>query len=209
MKTVYTYIFGDYDKLKQPVKTEGWKYICFTDNPDLYDKGIWQLEKVPIIDTPKKTAGYYLTHGLELFNTDIVVSITGQCEIVENLNHFIDDFLKRDYCLMKHPARNCTYKEGEAVIKWKSDIPGNVIPQMKRYKKEGLPENNGMAQCAVIGRRNTPEIRIFESLWWDELNKETLRDQLSFNYVLWENPINLDYFELEDMEEYIIIHKHK
>lgn len=207
MKTVYTFIFNNYDELKQPVKTKGWKYICFTDNPDLYEKGIWQLEKVPIIDNPKKTTCYYITHGLEIFN-DIVISITGQCEIIGNLDEFIEEFLIRDYCLVRHPDRNCTYKEGEAVINYKRDIPGNVIPQMRRYKKEGLPENNGLVQCAVIGRRNTYEIKEFETLWWDELNKETLRAQLSFNYVLWKNPIKVNYFDLEDMKKYITIHKH-
>lgn len=208
MKTAYTYIFNNYDTLKQPVKTEGWKYICFTDNPDLYEKGIWQLEKVPIIDTPKKTACYYITHGLELFSTDIVLSVTGQCQIIGNLNDLIDDFLKRDYCIMRHPARNCTYREGEAILRHKRDIPGNVIPQILKYRAEGLPEHNGLAQCAVIGRRNIPAVKRFDARWWNELNTMSTREQLSFNYVLWRYPINIDYFEIEELNKYIEIHKH-
>ena len=32
-KVAYTYIIGNYDSLKEPsVITEGWDYICFTDD---------------------------------------------------------------------------------------------------------------------------------------------------------------------------------
>ena len=35
-KVAYTFIIGDYDDLKTPIVfTEGWDYICFTDNAGL------------------------------------------------------------------------------------------------------------------------------------------------------------------------------
>ena len=92
MKVVYTYIFGKHDWLRHPnFVTPGWRYVCFTDTPDGvwppdHKKHTWEIITVPSeYDTPKRTAGYYLTHGLDLFpEAEIIISAIGMCQIVGN-----------------------------------------------------------------------------------------------------------------------------
>ena len=215
MKVVYTYIFDNHDWLLPPVVTKGWRYVCFTDTPDSICKtqDVWEIIKVPLSqDTPKRTAGYYLTHGLELFpECDTVVSVSGQYRIVGFLDGFVDGFLKRDYCIMNHPVRNCTYQEGKAVLLHRRDVPRNINPQLDRYRKEGLPPNSGMVQTGAIGRKNILAVKEFELLWWEEIRKGSQRDQLSFNYTLWKNPhlLKIDYFNEIDLVPYMKLGEHR
>jgi len=219
LKIVYTYIFGKHDWLRTPTKvTPGWKYICFTDTPDnvwpkSMERQTWEVIQVPSDqDTPKRTAGYYLTHSANLFpEAEIIVSVIGMGRIVGDLDGFVMKNLKRDYCLMRHPARVCTYSEGQAVISYKKDKPENVNPQMDRYKAEGLPVNHGMVQTGVIGRRNSDRVKEFERLWWEEIKNESQRDQLSFNYCLWKYPdlIKVDTFDPNKLGEFVALCPHR
>jgi hypothetical protein len=56
MKVVYTAILGtQYDDLKEPTFiSEGWKYICFTDQP-LTSKH-WEIIPVPSTTNPQRQA---------------------------------------------------------------------------------------------------------------------------------------------------------
>jgi hypothetical protein len=206
MKVIYTYIFNEWDWLKPPVKvTPGWKYVCFTDedNPWLPGSSLkaWEIVRVKDELTPKRRAGYYLTHGLELFgDSEIIISVTGQCHVIGDLDVFVEKFLKRDYCLMHHPSRNCTYKEAAACMRSNRDDPEVIARHMEKYRAEGLPANAGMVQTGIIGRRNTVGVKEFERLWWEEIQNGSQRDQLSWNYVLWEHPglIDVDYWKFDE-----------
>lgn len=44
-KVLYTAIFGNHDKLKEPVVTNGWEYILFTNNREL-KSDIWDIRYV-------------------------------------------------------------------------------------------------------------------------------------------------------------------
>ena len=194
MNVAYTYIFGGWDWLKTPIKsTPGWKYICFTDEDNPWLPGFpqrdWQIVKVKTHLTPKREAGYYLTHGTDHFpEADLILSVTGQCHIIGDLNEFAK-LMPNDYALMHHPKRNCTYKEASAVKRHGKDLPEVIDKQMERYRADGFPEANGMVQTGIILRRNTPQVKRFEHLWWDEIEKGSQRDQLSWNYTHWKNPI--------------------
>jgi len=90
-----------------------------------------------------------------------------------------------DFNMMKHPCRNCIYKEAEIVIKENIDKSGNAQLQMAKYKEKGFPEDFGLNACGIIGRWNNEKTAEFERLWWDEVLQGSYRDQLSFDYVRW------------------------
>lgn len=219
MKIVYTYIFGKHDWLRPPKHvTQGWRYVCFTDTPDGVwppnaQKRAWEIIYKPSDqDNPKRTAGYYLTHSTDLFpEAEIIISAIGMCQVVGDLDSFVRTNLTQDYCLMRHPARVCTYSEGQACISYKKDTPENINPQMDRYKAEGLPKNHGMVQTGVIGRRNTVGVKEFERLWWEEIKNESKRDQLSFNYTLWKHPglIKVDTFDPNHLGKWFMLCPHR
>lgn len=199
-KVVYTYIFNEWDWLKPPIKvTPGWRYVCFTDEKNPWLPGMvpkaWELVQVRMEYTPKRQACYFLTHGTDMFaEYDIIVSITGQCHVIGDLDEFCDIVLKRNYGIMYHPSRNCTYKEAAAVVRHGKDDPEVVKKHMERYRKEGFPEFSGMVQTGIIARRNVFSVREFERKWWKEIQGGSHRDQLSWNYTNWKFPIQVDFY---------------
>jgi len=219
-KVVYTFIFNEWDWLKPPMKvTPGWRYICFTDEDDPWQPGMpahtWELHKVKLLESPKRTQGFFKTHGLEIFEGyDTVVSIDGSCHIMGDLNEFTEMYLKRDYALMNHPSRNCTYDEAQVVIQYGKDSEEVVNKQMERYRDEGFPPQSGMVQTGIIARKSQPHLLDFERDWYLEIKKGSQRDQLSWNFTYWYytkkyKPIEVDYWDQEEIQnEYIAVCPH-
>ena len=64
-----------------------------------------------------------------------------------------------------------------------------------RYKREGYPKDNGLAETTCVMRRHTPAVIKFNEEWWKELRANSIRDQLSCDYVLWK--LGMSYMTLE------------
>ena len=60
--------------------------------------------------------------------------------------------------------------------------------QVNLYKEAGFPEKFGMREFSVIVRKhnNAECIKLMEQ-WWEQVNQYTMRDQISFPYVLWKS----------------------
>lgn len=85
----------------------------------------------------------------------------------------------------KHPDRTCVYQELQACINHKKDNPQLMKMQIDKYRKEGYPAWNGLVETACVFRRNCQDVTNFNELWWQQLNENSYRDQLSFNYAAW------------------------
>ena len=193
-KVVYTCITGGYDSIIEPSYiTEGFDYVCFTDNPNM-DSDVWDIKPLP-----KETEGlsqvkkqrYVKLNPHKLFGEyDISIWVDGNVTIKSDLNKFVNETLKDDCSIYvpQHPARNCIYKEASAVISMRKDKKEIVNPQIERYKEEKFPENYGLLQSNILLRKHNNEncIKLMEA-WFAELKDNSHRDQLSFNYVLWKN----------------------
>ena len=217
---IYTVLINSYDELNEPLKIEDkyCDYYCFTDNKDL-KSNTW---KVIYVDKGKyrdlkncdavKFARYIKTHP-QLFlkgykhslfidaNLTINKSLIGWICLYSNGN---------DLLTFKHPDRDCIYKEGKRCIEMGKDDPNIISKQLARYKKEGYPENNGLVMTNMIYRKHTSSIKKFDDLWWDEIKKESRRDQLSFNYVLDKTKLKIDLCPLHAaFNDYFIYNYHK
>lgn len=95
----------------------------------------------------------------------------------------------------KHPVRTCAYEEAEVCIEQMRDREEIIRAQMKKYKADGYPMNNGLAAATVVFRRHLNSDCIkFSNTWWEEIRNHSRRDQLSLNYSFWKN--KLTYFEI-------------
>lgn len=94
----------------------------------------------------------------------------------------------------RHMQRNCIYQECEACVRLKKDNLLVLRHLAKRYKAEGYPHNNGLAETTAMLRANTPEVNRFNELWWDELRSNSIRDQMSFNYLIWKHDLTYGTF---------------
>ncbi len=98
-----------------------------------------------------------------------------------------------DIVTWKHPERDCIYDEGMACIRLKKEEPEIVFDVLHRYRIENYPNHNGLLCSAYLIRKNTEEVRNFCCEWWDEVKNNSIRDQLSFNFVIKKYNLNILY----------------
>jgi hypothetical protein len=76
-----------------------------------------------------------------------------------------------------------------------------IHAQVDRYKKEGYPENNGLARTTVMFmRHNEDDVKQQMDTWWGEMKYGSRRDQISFNYSAWKNDFKFNYIQ-EDIDD--------
>ena len=74
------------------------------------------------------------------------------------------------------------------------------------YVKENFPHKLGLVESNVMIRKHNKNesIELMEK-WWNEINKYSHRDQLSFNYLLWKTGIKIKYFSKLILYDYFTI----
>lgn len=187
---VYTAIFGSYDKLIDPeIVSPDIDYVCFTDQPLHSD--VWDIRHVPATgNTTLQARGYKLLPHIQFPDHDVSIWCDGSCHPVD-MSAFAEQLQDADMFAFDH-GRDCIYKEGEACIQHKKDDPAVIKAQMRRYAKDGYPQNNGLiATGMIIRKHNDPDMIRLHEAWYEEVIRGSIRDQLSFNYCLSKYPINL------------------
>ena len=192
---VYTCIFGGKDRLKDPLPFPWQKrsvdFICFTDDENMKSDR-WEVRKVDLIDgDPALTTRYYKILAHEVLPPGYEYSIWEDATHTLRVDPrwLLFRFLRKNpLALFPHPWRSCIYEEAKRCLRDGLGGAGRVEAQMKRYKEEGYPENNGLASCGVILRRHNRErVRELMENWFREVKEASSRDQLSFNYVCWKS----------------------
>ena len=215
---IYFPLMGDYDPIKEPtVITPGWDYICFTNNPDLKSKH-WQIRLVEnpegMSDSRFSRSFFALGHRY-LGEYDITISTGAQMQPTCDLDIFLEKFLpgEEDMAMPRHPCRTCIYQEAEKCKSSKKDDPKIIDKQMDFYRKEGMPENEGLIATGIVIRKNRGNIAAHGELWWEQIKRWSFRDQLSFNYILWKyNLVKIHYFSYDIVRNkggYFKKHPHK
>lgn len=185
----YTAIFGGYDIFREG-GNEGRK-VLFTDSKEVYyDTTPWEVVHCGsrAFDDPTRAARHKKALSHHLFPTEeYSLWVDGSLELKQNFNEellksILGDF---DMAIYPHNQRNCAYQEARACKKHNKDSHDVIDTQMKRYREDGFPEGMGLPASAFLIRRNTPQVSEFNDMWWDEIQRGSKRDQLSFNYCLW------------------------
>jgi len=189
---VYTCVFGGRDKLKDPMpfpfQGRFVDLVCFTDDDSVVSRK-WQVRKVDIGGrSPALATRYYKILPHEVFPEY-------RYSIWEDATHtlradprwLVFRFLRKSaLAVFSHPWRSCVYKEAEKCLEYGLDDADVIRSQMKRYREEGYPENNGLATCTVMLRRhNDTEVRELMGTWYDDVKNASSRDQLSFDHACW------------------------
>jgi dephospho-CoA kinase len=196
---VYTALFGDYDNLIDPNENyEGCDFICFTDQINL-KSDIWEIRIVENIDLPLNMMNrrYKILPHLFLSEYEWSMYVDANILIRNNPFELANKYLSRyNFTMPKHFARDCVYNEAkECVILGKSKHD-ETKKQIDDYKKQSFPENYGLGENNILFRKHNSEkvIKIMKD-WWEELNTQTKRDQLSLAYILWKNKEIFNYME--------------
>ena len=190
-KIVYTVLLGKNKLvLNEPkCRNDDWELVCFTDR-DIKSRN-WNIKKVTCSNILKKSREIKIRCDKYL-DFDVCIYLDSQFIIKCNLNRFVKDNLKNNLALMRHSLRNCIYREARHCIRKHKGDRNKIKKQIEKYSNEGFPRKFGLYACGIMIRKNNSEVVDFMKLWYDEVEKFSHRDQISFPYVLWKNPIKFD-----------------
>lgn len=199
---VYTANFGNYDDLQDPLYTdENIKYVCFTDNKK-FTSQVWDVNYV---DTSNESSlplcvRYYKFFPDKLFpGYNLSVWVDSKYQIVGDLRGYINTYHRKEPMLcFPHFERDCLYDEAKECIQIGKGNPVMLGGQMYNYFMDGYPENNGLYEggCLVRWHHNDKLKKVMQE-WWEEINKYSLRDQVSLPYVCWKNNFDIDISALD------------
>jgi len=202
---VYTCITDQYDWLLEPrVVSPELDHVCFTDGA--FESDVWKVRSlVWRAENPRRTARFHKLMSHEVLpDYDATLWIDASFCIERDLAPLVAAWLESaNLALRVHPRRRplCLYEEAKACIKLKRGDPQRIHAQIASYRKEGCPERLGLYTTGILARRNTPEVSRFNQAWWAELERFSDRDQISFPYVMWKQPIAFNAAASPDLTE--------
>ena len=199
---VYTCITGGYDRLRQPLATDGeFDFICFVEKgtPHPGCDGVWtfrEMESGCGGDALMTSRWPKLNPHLALPDYEWSLWMDGNVQIADGE---IYDIVREKiaagvvYSGISHPLRDCVYEEaGRCLTSGRIGIFDYLrtvlFLALRRFPRHfGLMENN-----VILRRHGAPAVIEMDTLWWKRLQKGPRRDQLSFMWCLREAGVRQD-----------------
>ena len=189
---VYTAIFGGKDELQDAPSFHNVDFLCFTDNPKLTSRA-WKIVTVVSEGDPRKAARIYkiVPHRF-LSEYQCSLWVDGTHIPAVDPRYLVYKYLENvDIAMFAHYSRDCIYDEMQACIRYGKGNADDIRRQEAAYRSEGYPAHNGLATCTVILRRHhLAHVKRTMEDWWAEIERHSIRDQLSFNYVAYRNKLS-------------------
>lgn len=187
MNIVYTAIFGQYDKPRSPTAVSPTtSYFCLTDNTSWTTAEPYKFIPHPKHGDDRRTARFYKINSHLVFPmADITVWHGGNVQLECTPEQLIDTLGDADIATLVHNQRDCLYDEAEMCQTWKLDDRDLLQAQVDRYRQEGMPEHYGLYATFLLVRRTSPTVMQFNKAWWQEVEQNSVRDQVSFPYICW------------------------
>ena len=201
---VYTSIFGGYDTILEPYYVSDMcDYFIITDQK-IPGGSIWKKITVENIEGFEEMDDYHKSKFCKMMphilfpEYDYSIWVDGNVQIVADLVPLVDRMEdKTAMATFKNPLHNCIYTEKNFLICKNAANYEQLEAQINLYKEKGFPKQFGMREFSIIVRKHSDELcQKLMKQWWGHVNRYTMRDQISFPYILWENRMNIDYIQL-------------
>ena len=200
---VYTSVFGNYDSIREPMyQSDKCDYFAITDQ-EIPTNSIWKKLDCSHIPGFNSLDNYHKSKYCKLFphvlfqNYDYSIWVDGNVQIVADLYPLIDK-LDDNHVMgtFENPLHDCIYTEKNYLIFIDAAQTKDIEYQINEYKKSGFPAKFGMREFSIIMRKHSDNnLQNLMLQWWEHCNKYTMRDQISFPYILWENGLTIDYIQ--------------
>lgn len=186
---IFTCITGGYDTPCDDFEhVDGFDYIMFSDVPiqtNSWKNFIISFDTDTLSQVKKQR--YIKTHPhVILKDYDIAVWIDANTSVDDKLYKYIEENKNNAITFKKHPDRDCIYDEiKEVVLRGKENKKiGEFL--YNRYQKEEFPNHYGLYETnIIISHPNSEGVQNLFEKWWGEIYKNSHRDQLSLNYIIW------------------------
>lgn len=196
--TVFTAWFGTADRLKPPkVLNPQVQYLCMTDRPDQVPG--WRMHRVQTTDRPRWLARWAKTNLLWIGPHDVSIWMDASFALLVDPIVLVTAAAQTQAPIVafRHPDRRRISDEAEAVLKWNMAPAVAVRHQIAAYHAAGF-DGPSTAQCTLTStgllvRWNSPDVELFNEAWWREIQRYTLRDQLSVDYCAWRARLPIGY----------------
>ena len=182
---VYSANFGQRDELLEMDWDERFEFHYFTERPVAHD--VWRFHEPPVVfESQRKMARWCKLHSHVLFpDADVTIWVDSSMHLFEPVSSFLDYAEDGCFCSFEHPMRACAYDEGKYVMAVRIESWEKVRSQLRSYRMDGYPRKNGLLETQVVVRRHASEVGELNEAWWEQLERFSLRDQVSLPYVLW------------------------
>lgn len=192
---IYTCLTGGYDQLLTPtVVDERFDYVYFAPKKIPGISALWTYRHLDFANLNKIELSriYKIKPHLILNDYDYCVYMDANLQITDHsIYDQIDSFIKDEtlWTAMKHPARDCLYQEGFAVVVSRKANYFRVKSFLHKLKSKGFPAHYGMTENGFILRDlRSPLVKTICDEWWNLfIESRTGRDQLCLPYVFWKN----------------------
>lgn len=135
------------------------------------------------------------------------VWIDGSCHVLDG--RFIELVSQKlrvhELVLWDHPEdRDCFRQEALVCHDWPQYRDEPLLAQVANYLEQGMPEHFGLWAAGSIARRHTERMRDFGNGWLSEMQRWTIKDQVSLPYLLWRDGITPGTFGLEQFDNDLV-----
>lgn len=193
-RAVYTALIGNYDQLSPVRFKSSLQFIVFTDIPDLQVKG-WVTKQISELTgispgAPTWMINRYLKMHPHLILPDYqeTLYIDSSIVLLKDPTALFDAHLtSAEIAIPLHPERGTIEEELDACLR-SSKIDKTayrfMLSRLAFYSTEGLKDYR-LTENGVILRRITPRVIRTMEIWWEEIARGMVRDQLALPYALY------------------------
>jgi hypothetical protein len=182
---VYTCSFGGYDDLKRQPVVDGVEYVAIVDGQCKPCK-TWRLVRTEATNkSPRRSSRYPKIMCHEFFPGRTTLYIDATMRFLRDPREFASSLIQQrpeaQIFLGHHPERVDIQDEAAAIISVRFDNRQLVRQHLSRYDDIDV-SGIGLPCGGVLLRR--PGCERFNSIWWDEYQAGSMRDQMSLPYAL-------------------------
>lgn len=197
---VYTAIYGKYDKLSEPLYVnQDLDYYAFTDQ-EIPDGSVWKKMDLSAFPQLIELDDYHRAKYFKLFpyeffpDYDFSIWVDGNVKIVADIYPLAIMAGDSSMATFENPHHDCIYTEKKYVVFYNRVNEAAIEKQIHDYRNDGFPEHFGMREFSII-YRNHHDMDCYGLMkeWWQHCNKYTMRDQISFPFILWKHGKGIDY----------------
>ena len=193
---VYTCVFGNYDRVFPPVRTEkGMDYVLVTENPRMSVRG-WRTHLVDCsgFATPKAANLHFraLAHQ-QICDHDASCYVDGNVRVIDGVRNLLNALCDNGAALgvFPHSRRSNVASEIEACIaEGKVSDAKSLRLEGQEYVDDGFNDDLGLVETTILLKNHhASQLDAAMRLWNGLYQRHLSRDQVSLPYVLWKTGI--------------------
>ena len=184
MITVVTSITGGKDGLIDDQVKGNADFYAYLDRP--FSSNTWSIGKAyDRFHDARRNSRIHKILIHEYHDSEYSIWIDGNIKLLVSPEEIIERYLKdHDIAVFQHPNRDCIYDEAIVCAERGLEKKDELVDQCVNYNLRGYAPHKGLAECGIIMRRHTPEVRALNNEWWAQYTRYSKRDQISFMYAV-------------------------